>query len=55
MSYEVQLETATNIQFKNFSHDREGLAAALNLIEQNKLVIVAATIISSGDRVVYTF
>lgn len=55
MSYELELETKTNIQFKNFSHDREGLTAALNIIEQNKLIIVAATITSSRDGVVYTF
>jgi hypothetical protein len=55
MSYELELEIATNIQFKNFSHDREGLTAALNIIEQNKSIIVAATIISSRDGVVYTF
>jgi hypothetical protein len=55
MSYELELETATNIQFKNFSHDREGLTAALNIIEQNKLVIIAAIITSSRDGIIYTF
>ena len=55
MNYELELETATNIQFKNFSHDRKGLTEALSIIEKNKLVIIAATITSSRDGIIYTF
>ena len=53
MSYELELETATNIQFRNFSHDRDGLMEALSIIEKNKLTLIAATIVSSRDGVVF--
>jgi hypothetical protein len=53
MTYELELETETNIQFKNFTHNRDGLTEALTAIEQNKSVIVAATITSSRDGVIF--
>jgi hypothetical protein len=53
MNYELELETATNIQFKNFPHTREGLLAALSIIEKNKSTIIVATIVSSRDGIVF--
>lgn len=53
MSYELELETATNICFKNFPHNREGLNAALSLIEKNKSIVIAAKITSSRDGIVF--
>jgi hypothetical protein len=53
MSYELELETATNIQFKNFPHTREGLLAALSIIEKNKSIVISAIIVSSRDGEVF--
>lgn len=55
MNYELELETATNIRFKNFPHTREGLSEALSIIEKNKSTIIVAKITSSRDGIVVTF
>jgi hypothetical protein len=53
MNYELQLKTATNIQFKNFPHNRGGLTAALTIIENNKSIVISAIIVSSRDGEVF--
>jgi hypothetical protein len=55
MNYEVEMEFKESILICNFPHNREGLMAALDKINQAKNKLIAATVTSSRDGIVAIF
>lgn len=53
-SYELMMETDTNIIICNFPHNRKGINNAFNAIK-NQSNLIAATITSIRDGVIYEF
>lgn len=55
LSYELEIETHSNIRILQFSHDREGFTQALEAIEYIKKDLISAKVTSTRDGVVYNY
>ena len=53
MNYEVEIEFKESILLCTFAHNRQGLQAAFDKINQFKKELIAATITSARDGVIY--
>ena len=53
MSYEVEIEFKESILLCTYDHNRQGLQAAFDKINQLKKELIAAIIISDRDGVIY--